>query len=670
MSLFSLSYRSFPAIAPLGVLTCCGLMLSPSYPVLAFAASDRPQTPAEMSQTLPETWIAQAALARYHDRLLQADQFYRNGNLQQAALIQSELKPEFTGGGTAVTEPIMDINSPRLSGGAGVYWRNAQEGLQQNLESKIFEPLHRLTENFPDFVPGHIALAEACETNPVGCERSADGNQPATAIDAIDRASALFPNHPDLLKTHIQILLRSVEETKKPYPLLEASILARQYAVSNPDRPEARQYRVLAQQLEDQYKAELESLIYSQAFIQSIFGSGRDILMIMAQGESAFGEWQRDLILESRPLLQNPEIQSYVRRIGRQLAQDTGRSDFNYEFFVVDDPTPNASAVAGGKIFVNSGLLTFLQTEAELAGILSHEIAHTTLSHGYLEAAEDMATDDALRTLLGGSLGGSLAVAANAERSRKHERASDILGTRLLARTEYSADGLHSAMARFAALEGDRRSSWVASHPIGTERVAYLEDLILRNSYNRYGYEGVADYIAMQQSLTGTTGTTAIASSGANSGSSTASVTGSTQNNLTDATVVSSSAPEPSVPAATVPTTGPVPLNINQDRNGVRIDITEADVTSRGTYALKFTVSNNTSDLFGFVIPFSQILDQAGNRVTAKFYCEEQTFLDPGTSVTCECQIFGQQWQSTARQNLVMVIKEGTVAARVFRIAF
>ncbi|MGA1409207.1 MAG: M48 family metalloprotease, partial [Prochlorotrichaceae cyanobacterium] len=603
-------------------------------------------------------WIAQAALARYRDRLLEADQFYRSGNLQQAAMIQASVKPEFTGKGVAITDPIMDINSPRLSGAAGVYWRNAQDGLAQNLESKIFKPLHLLTENYPDFIPGHIALARACEENPVGCDRNAEGSQPTNAIDVIDRASALFPDHRELLDTHIDILERSARETKKPYPLLEASILARQYAINNPDRPESLQYRQISERLEAEYQTQLQDLVYSQYVIQSLLGTGKDALMLMALGESGFGDWNRDQILASKPVLANPEIQAYVNRIGQQLARDTGRSDFDYEFFVMDDASPNAYATAGGKVFVNAGLLMLLQTEAELAGILSHEIAHTTLSHGYVEAIEDMVTEDSLRNLLGGRWGRIASTAVNAERSRKHERASDILGTRLLARSEYSADGIHSAMARFVALEGNRQASWADSHPISRERVLYLEDLILRNNYNRYAYEGVSDYIAMQQNIMGT-----IASAGG--GSTTGSAA---QNNLTN--VSSTGSPSGSSASNNTVTAGVIPLNINHERSGVRIELIEADVTTRGTYSLKFTVANNTSEAFSFVIPFSQVVDQAGNRITAKFYCDDQTFLDPGARIACECQVFGQKWQATAQQDLIMVIKEATIGARVFRIAF
>lgn len=664
MSIFPqlrIALSRFSRPLPLTLLALCAMVPSSPRPAIASVQSAT-IAEQEIPATVSQTWIAQAVLARYRDRLLEADQFYRSGNLQQAAMIQASVKPEFTGKGVAITEPIMDISSPRLSGAAGVYWRNAQDGLAQNLESKIFKPLHLLTENYPDFVPGHISLARACEENPVGCERNAEGSQPTNAIDVIDRASALFPDHRELLDTHIDILERSAKETKKPYPLLEASILARQYAINNPDRPESLQYRQISERLEAEYQTQLQDLVYSQYVIQSLLGTGKDALMLMALGESGFGDWNRDRILASKPVLANPEIQTYVNRIGQALARDTGRSDFNYEFFVMDDASPNAYATAGGKVFVNAGLLMLLQTEAELAGILSHEIAHTTLSHGYVEAIEDMVTEDALRNILGGRWGSAASTAANAERSRKHERASDILGTRLLARSEYSADGIHSAMTRFMALEGNRQASWADSHPISRDRVLYLEDLILRNNYNRYGYEGVSDYIAIQQRLTGT-----IASGGSSTTGSAA------QNNLTNSSATAppsnSSTSSPARPTSTV-TAGVIPLNINHDRSGVRIDLIEADVTTRGTYSLKFTVANNTSEPFSFVIPFSQVVDEQGNRITAKFYCDDQTFLDPGVSVSCECQIFGQPWQPTAQQNLIMVIKEATIGARVFRIAF
>lgn len=612
-------------------------------------------------------WIAQSSLSRYRQQLLEADEFYRSGNLQAAKRIQSAIKPEFIGGGTAVTEPITDINSPQLSGAVAVYWRNAQEGIVQNLESKIFEPLQRLTENYPDFIPAHITFAEQCERDPVGCARSADGNQPTNAIDAIDRASALFPGQPDLTETHLQILIREAEKTQKPAPLLEASIIARQYALNYPDRPESRGYLQLVQQLEEEYKKQLQALVYSQVVFQSLFGQDQQALELMILGEAAFGEVQKQLYLESHPLLENPSAQAYVRRVGQNLAQWSGRSDFTYEFFVIDNPSPNAAAISGGKVFINSGLLELLQTEAELAGILSHEIAHTTLSHGYLELIEDQVSKDVATNLLGRNWGTAFGTFAVQIRNRKHERSADILGTRLLARSNYSADGLYIAMQRFAALEGNRQTSWTDSHPAGQERVLYLEDIILRNNYNRYGYEGVADYVGMQQSLrSGQVAAKPLSTSEENGAIS--------GNNLTNSGVGSRSQttlpPNPSTSVEPPTTVGLIPLSIVQEKTGVRLEIKEADVSTRGTYSLHFTIANNTNEPFIFVIPFSQVLNQTGDRVSAKFTCEGPSTVEAGESLSCECRVVGQTWQSGNRQNLILVLKEGTIGARVFRVGF
>lgn len=609
--------------------------------------------------------VAQGFLNSYRQGMIESDRFYREGNLQAAKQIQRTLKPDFSGSGTAVAQPITDVNSPNLSGAAAVYWRNAQEGIAQNLESKIFEPLQRLTENYPDFIPGHLAFAKACEANPIGCERSADGNQPTNAIDVIDRASALFPDYSELVDAHLQILIREAERTEKPAPLLEASILARQYALNYPDRPESRGYQQVAQQLEEEYRSQLRDLVFSQYVFQSLFGQDQQALQLMIAGESAFGEYQKEQYLASQPLLKNANVQAYVQRVGQSLAQWAGRSDFEYEFFVLDDLSPNAAALPGGKIFVTVGLLNLLQTEAELAGVLSHEIAHTTLSHGYIEFIEDQVTRDVTMNILGRKWGGVLGAYAVQLRSRKHERSADILGTRLLARSNYSADGLYIAMQRFAALEGNRQTaSWLDSHPAGRERVEYLEDIIVRNNYNRYAYEGIADYVTMQASL----------------GVSPATVIAESQNEGSPATAVHSpgnpgtatlpqTAPRSTAPASE-PIIGLIPLSIIQERTGVRLEIQTADVSARGTYSLNFTVSNNTNQPFIFVIPFSQIVNTVGEQVSAKFECERSSTLEPGDTLNCQCRVIGQPWQAGDRQDLILVLKEGTPEARVFRVSF
>ena len=77
----------------------------------------------------------------------------------------------------------------------------------------------------------------------------------------------------------------------------------------------------------------------------------------------------------------DPDLTRYVQSVGRKLTQFSSRSHLPYEFVVINDSTPNAWALPGGKIAIHRGLLTELQDEAELAAVLAHEIVHADARH-------------------------------------------------------------------------------------------------------------------------------------------------------------------------------------------------------------------------------------------------------------------------------------------------
>ena len=110
----------------------------------------------------------------------------------------------------------------------------------------------------------------------------------------------------------------------------------------------------------------------------------------------------------------DPELTSYIQAVGGRLAAQSSR-ELPFEFNIINDSVPNAWALPGGKIVVNRGLLTELQSEAELAAVLGHEIVHADAAHGargqskgvftqvgaiagmiYLSSKADSRADDAL----------------------------------------------------------------------------------------------------------------------------------------------------------------------------------------------------------------------------------------------------------------------------------
>jgi len=114
----------------------------------------------------------------------------------------------------------------------------------------------------------------------------------------------------------------------------------------------------------------------------------------------------RDLgarLLGAAPLVADARVQRYVNHVGRWLAAQTERPDLPWQFGVLDAPQVNAFAVPGGTIFVTRGLLERMRSEAELAGVLAHEIAHVLQKH-HLKAMQKNAkaslAGDALSTAL------------------------------------------------------------------------------------------------------------------------------------------------------------------------------------------------------------------------------------------------------------------------------
>lgn len=97
--------------------------------------------------------------------------------------------------------------------------------------------------------------------------------------------------------------------------------------------------------------------------------------------EIALGESVASNLLGAAPLLQDKKVQRYVNQVGLWLAAQTERADLPWHFAVLDDNEFNAFATPGGYVFITRGMLLSLRNEAELAGVLAHEIAHVVRKH-------------------------------------------------------------------------------------------------------------------------------------------------------------------------------------------------------------------------------------------------------------------------------------------------
>jgi predicted Zn-dependent protease len=116
--------------------------------------------------------------------------------------------------------------------------------------------------------------------------------------------------------------------------------------------------------------------------------TGRGNLVLMSESrEMNIGSEEHSKVLSSMPVLQDEALTAYVNEIGQRLVAGSHRPDLEFTFTVIDSPEINAFALPGGFIYINRGLMAFLNAEDELAAVLAHEIGHVTARHAIQQHA-------------------------------------------------------------------------------------------------------------------------------------------------------------------------------------------------------------------------------------------------------------------------------------------
>ena len=453
-------------------------------------SDNKPDSEAEAKKPTPEE------IARL-EKLMLADQLYLAGDKTAAIKLYREAKEAWSIEQSKVTEKsesaIVFTDPQKLSPAGKVFWRNYQQGKKQQFESKVVSSLKLLTTREPQFLPGHIHYAEAL----------LEYGRESESLAVLDRAVNLYPNEPEILRAKMNADI-AVEKW------LDASIIARQYALFNPDSPQAEEFNQLAEEYLAEYQSNLRSSITWNAIGNALMGtvgyvitgglfgplSAIETTSLLLKGESAVGEASAEQVQKKVPLIKDKVVTDYVNQIGQKIASASGREEFDYQFHIIMDDALNAFALPGGKIFVNAGAIMETDSEAELAGLLAHEVAHSALSHGFQLVTKGNLTANIVSYIpYVGNIASSLIVL---NYSRGMEKQADIFGTRILVNAGYAADGVRNLMAQLHESHQDEDNpeppAWLSSHPNTKERISYMEQLIVDNNLNRYSYEGVAQH--------------------------------------------------------------------------------------------------------------------------------------------------------------------------------
>lgn len=206
-------------------------------------------------------------------------------------------------------------------------------------------------------------------------------------------------------------------------------------------------------------------------------GGGFPVL-ITEEKELELGAGVHDSIVTEYTLSTNPTLNGYVRALGNELVAKSDRPDLLHQFFILETEEINAFAAPGGYLYVTLGLMRNLETRAQLAGVLGHEIGHVSGKHG----ARDMQSQVLGALFTDWLLGDNAATKElinwlvnfyrTTAHSRDFEREADTLGVNYAAAAGYNPWGLVQFFAWLDGLSTDiPLSEFLSSHPAPSERV-------------------------------------------------------------------------------------------------------------------------------------------------------------------------------------------------------
>lgn len=218
--------------------------------------------------------------------------------------------------------------------------------------------------------------------------------------------------------------------------------------------------------------------------------------------ERQIGQQSYMQIRASRQFLDDAEINDYLNQLGSRLAENSTESSLGFEFFALNDYNINAFAMPGGFIGVNSGLLLIVQSESELAAVLSHEVAHVTQHHTAqmlagqrIDSLSSMAAiaiailaarnnPQASQAVMAGAQAGAIQRQLNF--TREHEQEADRIGLEILQKSNFNIHAMPEFLDRLQKatriLDGNT-PGYLRTHPITSERVADIDNRVQKQPY-------------------------------------------------------------------------------------------------------------------------------------------------------------------------------------------
>jgi len=248
-----------------------------------------------------------------------------------------------------------------------------------------------------------------------------------------------------------------------------------------------------------------------------------DFVMMSESQEIAVGRQADEQVKKQYQVFESKALQDYVNRVGQRLAKQSHRPGLHYRFTVLDSAEINAFALPGGYVYITRGIMAYLNSEAELAAVVGHEIGHVTARHGVRQQSAAQAANIGLtiasifvpqiNTNLGQNLANLMGGALLSGYGREQELEADRLGAQYLARADYDPQAIISVLrvlknqelkdielAKQEGREPRRYSGLFATHPDNDTRLKEVVGEADKLAPTK-PFEGRSEYLAATDGL-------------------------------------------------------------------------------------------------------------------------------------------------------------------------
>ncbi|MHC4425401.1 MAG: M48 family metalloprotease [Planctomycetota bacterium] len=221
--------------------------------------------------------------------------------------------------------------------------------------------------------------------------------------------------------------------------------------------------------------------------------TGRQELMFIPQDQDLeLGrKYAPEIEKEMGGRIEDDSLQSYIDSVGQKIARISHRSDWEYHFAALKDDSVNAFALPGGYIFVTKGMLEHLETEAQLAAVLAHEMVHVVARDTSNAMSNQIGMGLLLSAVTSEETSQGVLTAANLTSkiiglrySRKDEREADLGGLSYMVAAGYNPNGMVETMQMLEEQQKSKTIEFLSSHPSPENRVGYLTQEVQMNYFN------------------------------------------------------------------------------------------------------------------------------------------------------------------------------------------